>query len=64
MDQPENVPSPCTEVCIVDRARGLCIGCWRTLDEIAAWRDLTPEQKRQVLKRVEQRRPRQPPQAP
>ncbi len=31
------VASPCINVCRMDGARGLCIGCMRTLDEIAAW---------------------------
>jgi predicted Fe-S protein YdhL (DUF1289 family) len=31
------VPSPCVSVCAVDPAGGYCLGCYRTLDEIAAW---------------------------
>ncbi len=33
----EPVPSPCVSVCRMDAASGLCEGCLRTLDEIAAW---------------------------
>ena len=33
----EPVPSPCISVCRMDAASGLCEGCLRTLDEIAAW---------------------------
>lgn len=29
--------SPCVGTCIVDEGHGLCTGCARTLDEIAAW---------------------------
>lgn len=29
--------SPCIGVCVIDEAKGLCTGCVRTLDEIAAW---------------------------
>jgi len=29
--------SPCIGVCVVDESKGLCTGCVRTLDEIAAW---------------------------
>jgi predicted Fe-S protein YdhL (DUF1289 family) len=42
------VPSPCVGICIVDDAR-VCIGCRRSLDEIAAWSTATNEQKRRVL---------------
>ena len=31
------VASPCISVCEMDRGDGLCRGCFRTLDEIAAW---------------------------
>jgi predicted Fe-S protein YdhL (DUF1289 family) len=44
------VPSPCISVCIVDpRGSGLCIGCGRTLDEIASWIDLSDEERRRVI---------------
>ena len=29
--------SPCVGVCVIDEERGICTGCARTLDEIAAW---------------------------
>jgi uncharacterized protein len=40
------VPSPCINVCRMER--GLCAGCGRTLDEIAQWSTLDDEQKRAV----------------
>ena len=42
------VPSPCTNVCTIDPVTGLCVGCLRTLDEIAAWSVLDDEAKRAV----------------
>ena len=42
------VPSPCISVCRMDPASGLCEGCFRTLDEIAAW-GLAPEEARRAL---------------
>lgn len=35
---------------------GLCDGCLRTLDEIAAWSRLSDDEKRAVLARVAARR--------
>jgi uncharacterized protein len=29
--------TPCVRTCIVDPVSALCIGCGRTVDEIAAW---------------------------
>lgn len=37
-------------------ATGLCDGCLRTLDEIAAWSRLSDDEKRAVLARVAARR--------
>ncbi len=31
------VPSPCIQVCVLDRLTGHCIGCGRTGEEIGAW---------------------------
>ena len=32
--------TPCTKVCTIDPASGLCLGCRRTRDEIATWASL------------------------
>ena len=42
------VPSPCVDVCRMDEARGLCLGCHRTLDEIATWSTLPDAAKQAV----------------
>ncbi len=46
------VPSPCTAVCRIDDHSRLCLGCRRTLDEIAAWPVMTDEAKRAVLRQI------------
>ncbi|HUL65096.1 MAG TPA: DUF1289 domain-containing protein [Burkholderiaceae bacterium] len=40
----------------MDRVRGLCEGCLRTIDEIVAWAQLTDEAKRAVWAEIESRR--------
>lgn len=52
------ITSPCTSVCTIDRETGLCVGCYRTLDEIAGWIDLSTEQKRTLLATLLTRRAR------
>ncbi len=42
------VPSPCISVCRMDDASGWCLGCARTIDEIAAWGVLDDDEKRAV----------------
>jgi hypothetical protein len=53
-----DIPSPCTSVCTIDQETGLCVGCYRTLDEIAGWIDLSTEQKRTLLATLLTRRAR------
>ena len=50
------VPSPCTSVCAIDPLTGLCVGCLRTLDEIACWSMLDDEAKRAVWTELAVRR--------
>jgi predicted Fe-S protein YdhL (DUF1289 family) len=52
----EPVPSPCTSVCRMSPSTGLCEGCLRTLDEIAAWSRMEAHEKRAVWVLLEQRR--------
>lgn len=50
------VPSPCTNICRMNPATGWCEGCWRTLDEIAAWSTLSEAAKRGVWQALDARR--------
>ena len=42
------VPSPCISVCRMDPVTELCQGCFRTLDEIAAW-GMAPDEARRAM---------------
>ena len=42
------VPSPCINICRMDKATGWCEGCLRSIDEIVAWGRLDDAAKRQV----------------
>ena len=47
---PDDLPdSPCVGVCMVDKETKVCIGCLRTLKEIGGWRNMTLDQKREVV---------------
>lgn len=43
------VESPCFSLCVMDDATGWCLGCGRTLDEIAGWGEATPERRDAVM---------------
>jgi predicted Fe-S protein YdhL (DUF1289 family) len=50
-----SVPSPCIQICTMDSVSGYCQGCWRTLDEIAAWSSLGDADKLRVWRALRQR---------
>lgn len=52
----EPVVSPCVKVCVVDGESSLCLGCFRTLEEIAGWSGLTPEARAAVMADLPARR--------
>jgi uncharacterized protein len=54
----QHVASPCISVCTMDPVSGLCAGCYRTLDEIAGWIDLSDEAKRAIIASLRGRRTR------
>lgn len=47
--------SPCVKICVIE-ADGLCVGCARTLDEIARWQQMTPAQRQEVMAQLPSRR--------
>jgi predicted Fe-S protein YdhL (DUF1289 family) len=50
------VPSPCNSICTIDQVTGFCAGCFRTLDEIAAWSVFDDAEKRAVWEVLPARR--------
>ena len=49
------VPSPCINVCRMNRSTGLCEGCLRTIDEIANWSSFDDAAKRAIWEEIEKR---------
>jgi predicted Fe-S protein YdhL (DUF1289 family) len=46
------VRSPCVSICVLDPAgTNVCTGCGRTLDEVAAWSQLSNAERREVVAR-------------
>ena len=43
------IQSPCIKVCTLDTVAGLCIGCGRTLDEIARWSSMSDQEHRAIM---------------
>ena len=55
MSDLNEIASPCIGVCTMSEATGYCQGCYRTMDEIRDWWDMTSERKRDVLSVLDQR---------
>lgn len=50
------IPSPCVKVCQLNPETGYCVGCLRTIDEIADWLEMTNQEKCALLARLGERR--------
>lgn len=46
---PRPIATPCVKVCAVDGASGYCLGCRRTLPEIAGWARLTDAERADIM---------------
>lgn len=55
---PRAIVTPCVQVCMVDAQSGLCLGCFRTLNEIAAWASLSDESRAALMAELPARRGR------
>lgn len=51
----DHVPSPCIRLCTLDQS-DVCVGCYRKLDDIIAWRGLDPAERLAVLAAADRRR--------
>jgi predicted Fe-S protein YdhL (DUF1289 family) len=51
-----NITSPCINICKMDASNGLCLGCFRTIEEITVWSRADDAQRANILAAVTQRR--------
>ncbi|MEM7053856.1 MAG: DUF1289 domain-containing protein [Pseudomonadota bacterium] len=42
------IESPCIQLCTLDD-QGLCIGCFRTSEEIGGWLNLSASRRREII---------------
>lgn len=50
------IPSPCINICQMDAASGLCVGCFRTIEEITVWSRCDDAARTHILASVARRR--------
>ena len=45
----DEIESPCVQVCVLHPEARVCLGCYRTGDEISAWSRMTPDERREIM---------------
>ncbi|MEQ1710578.1 MAG: DUF1289 domain-containing protein [Hyphomicrobium sp.] len=48
--------SPCIKVCVIDPGSRLCVGCARSLDEIAGWSGMSDADRQRIMAELPGRR--------
>ncbi len=43
------IQSPCVKLCVVHPEARICVGCFRSIDEIATWSRLTPSERQAIM---------------
>lgn len=50
------IESPCVKICVVHPEARICVGCHRTVDEIARWTSMSPAERRAIIEALPGRR--------
>lgn len=51
----DEVESPCVKLCVIHPEARLCVGCYRSIEEITAWSRMPPEMRREVMADLQER---------
>ena len=52
------VDSPCIKICVIHPEERICVGCYRSIEEIATWSRLTPGERRAIMADLPARLPK------
>ncbi len=53
------IKSPCIQICVTDPSGAFCLGCGRSVDEIARWVTFTHGERAAIMSILPQRRAEQ-----
>jgi len=51
----KEVDSPCVNICIVHPQAKICTGCFRTIDEISSWSNMSETERKGIIKELPNR---------
>ena len=51
----EDIVSPCIGVCAINDSNGFCQGCYRTVEEIREWWNMSDQEREKVMGTLDQR---------
>jgi predicted Fe-S protein YdhL (DUF1289 family) len=56
----DEIESPCVKICLIHPEARLCVGCYRSGDEIARWSRMDPDERRSIMDALPARKDRLP----
>ena len=51
----QEVDSPCVSICIIHPQAKICTGCFRTIDEISSWSNMSDSERKRIIKELSNR---------
>ena len=51
----DEIESPCIKICIIHPDAELCVGCYRTADEIATWGRMSVPERKKIMSELADR---------
>jgi len=52
------IESPCIKICVIHPQERLCVGCYRSIDEIGRWSTLSAAERQAIMADLSKRAPR------
>ena len=49
------VDSPCIKICIIHPQANICTGCFRSIDEISSWSNMSESERKGIIKELPNR---------
>ena len=54
----DEIDSPCIKLCSIHPVERICVGCYRSMEEIGAWSSLDSEARTKIMAELPSRAPR------